>query len=273
MTFFRFVFSKIFAINLLIAIVVVVAAFFAVSNYLTSYTLHGESIEVPNFENYELEQLDDVFKRSQLNYVIVDSIYIKGKSPGTVIEQDPAEGRLVKKGRKVYWPVTATQPPQTTIPNLIDRSMRQAEATLAAYGLKLGEVTYEADPCSNCVLKQQQNGQDIIPGNPIHKGAVIDLVVGKGLGDELVPIPYLYEMNAEMAKVLLKTSLLTVGAEEFDETVVTAEDSANAIIYRQIPAYAPNKSINSGSLVSIFLTMDKNKVVDYAVDTTVTIQP
>ena len=259
MTFFRFVFSKIFAINLLIAIVVVVVAFFAVSNYLTSYTLHGESIEVPNFENYELEQLDDVFKRSQLNYVIVDSIYIKGKSPGTVIEQDPAEGRLVKKGRKVYLTVTATQPPQTTIPNLIDRSMRQAEATLAAYGLKLGEVTYEADPCSNCVLKQQQNGQD--------------LVVGKGLGDELVPIPYLYEMNAEMAKVLLKTSLLTVGAEEFDETVVTAEDSANAIIYRQIPAYAPNKSINSGSLVSIFLTMDKNKVVDYAVDTTVTIQP
>jgi beta-lactam-binding protein with PASTA domain len=273
MTLFRFVFSKVFAVNLLIAIVVIIASFIGVSSYLTSYTLHGESIEVPSFENYEITRLDDVFKRSQLNYVIVDSIYIKEKTPGTVIEQDPAEGRLVKKGRKVYLTVTALKPPQTTIPDLIDRSMRQAEATLAAYGLKLGEITYEADPCSNCVLKQQQNGKDVTPGNPIHKGAAIDLVVGKGLGDELVPIPYLYEMNAEMAKVLLKTSMLTIGAEEFDETVITSEDSANAIIYRQIPAFVESKNINSGSLVSIFLTMDKNKVIDYAVDTTETIEP
>jgi beta-lactam-binding protein with PASTA domain len=273
MTLFRFVFSKTFVINMLIALVVVVAAFIGVSSYLTGYTLHGESIEVPSFENYKLDQLDDVFKRSQLNYVIVDSIYLKEKPAGTVIEQDPAEGRLVKKGRKVYLTVTAVKPPQTTIPDLIDRSMRQAEATLAAYGLKLGTVSYESDPCSNCVLKQQQKGNDLTPGNPIHKGAVIDLVVGKGLGDELVPIPYLYHMNAEMAKVLLKTSLLTIGAEEFDETVITSEDTANAIIYRQIPAYAADKSINSGSLVSIFLTMDKNKVLDSSVDTSETIQP
>ena len=269
----KFIFSKVFAINLLIAFVVIIGAFFLVSSYLTNYTLHGQSIEVPSFENYKVDQLDDVFNRAQLSYVINDSIYIKDKTPGSVIDQEPKEGHFVKKGRKIYLTVTSLNPPQTTVPNLVDRSMRQAEAMLGSYGLVLGEVTYASDPCSNCVLKQQIDGEDIQAGKPIKKGSKIDLVIGKGLGDEMVAIPYLYELNAEDANVNLRVNLLTLGYAEFDETVITAEDSMNAFVYRQIPAYNPNKSINAGSLVNLFLTMDKNKLVDYAVDTTETIIP
>jgi beta-lactam-binding protein with PASTA domain len=269
----KFIFSKVFVINLIIAIGVVISAFFLVSSYLTSYTLHGESIEVPTFENYQVHQLEDVFNRANLTYVINDSIYIKGKAPGTVIDQSPSPGYLVKKGRKVYLTITSINPPKTSLPNLIDRSMRQAEAMLSAYGLKLGELTYAADPCSNCVLKQQINGEDVPPGTPIEKGATVDLVLGKGLGDEMVEIPYLYRLSIEDAKVNLRVNLLTLGYIEYDETVVTAEDSSNAIVYRQIPPYTEGKSINAGSLVNLFLTMDENKVTDYAVDTTETIIP
>lgn len=235
--------------------------------------MHGESIEVPAFENYQVNQLDDVFKRANLSYVINDSIYIKGKVPGIVIDQSPKEGHPVKKGRKVYLTITSISPPQTTVPNLVDRSLRQAEAMLGAYGLKLGEISYEPDPCSNCVLKQQISGEEAKPGKQIQKGTSIDLVLGKGLGDELVTIPYLYELSAEDAKVNLRVHLLTLGYLEFDETVVTAEDSVNAFVYRQIPAYDETKTINAGSLVNLFLTTDKNKVVDFAVDTTETIIP
>lgn len=269
----KFIFSKVFVVNLLIAVAFLIGSFFLVSKYLNNYTMHGQSIEVPSFENYKVDQLDDVFSRAQLNYIINDSIYIKDKPAGSVIDQEPKEGHFVKKGRKVYLTITSLNPPQTTVPNLVDRSLRQAEAMLGAYGLVLGEVTYEPDPCSNCVLKQQVAGEDIQAGKPLKKGSKIDLVLGKGLGDELVKIPYLYELNAEIAKVNLRVNLLTLGYIEYDETVITAEDSANAIVYRQIPAYNENVTVNAGSLVNLFLTTDKNKVVDFAVDTTETVIP
>ena len=273
MQLFKFIFSKVFLINVLISIFVVVGAFLLVSSYLTNYTLNGQSIEVPSFENYQIDQLEDVFNRAQLSYVINDSIFIKGKQGGTVLEQSPVAGHFVKKGRKVYLTIASNNPPQTTVPNLIDRSIRQAEAMLSAYGLILGEVSYEADPCSNCVLKQQVNEEDLIPGKPIQKGSKIDLVLGKGLGDKMIQIPYLYELSLDNAKVNLKVNLLTLGYIEYDETVLTAQDTLDAIVYRQLPAYNEGKAINAGSLVNLFLTIDKNKVIDYAVDTTETIIP
>ena len=268
MRFFQFLFSKTFLINLLIAIAVVVILFFMVSSYLSSYTLHGESIKVPNLVDTKIEDVEELVKEVELKYVVNDSIYVKGKAAGIVLEQEPTEGREVKKGRKIYLTLTASFPPQTSVPDLVDRSMRQAEATLEAYGLAVGNITYQADPCNNCVLEQLIKGKKVEAGKLVNKGTAIDLVLGKGLSNEMVNFPYLYEMDAENAKVLLRASSLSIGIEEYDETVKTAEDSANAIIYRTIPSYSPNRNINAGSMVSIYLSLDKNKITPIDVDST-----
>lgn len=239
-----------------------------VSSYLNSYTMHGESIKVPNLIDTRIGQLEEKVKAAELKYVINDSIYVKGKAAGIVLEQDPSEGREVKKGRKIYLTLTAAFPPQTSIPDLVDRSMRQAEATIEAYGLVVGNISYKSDPCNNCVLEQSIKGKKVEAGKAVTKGTVIDLVLGKGLSNEMVNFPYLYDMDAENAKVLLRASSLSVGIEEYDETVKTTEDSANAIIYRTIPSYSPNRNINAGSMVSIYLSLDKNKITPIDVDST-----
>ena len=115
--------------------------------------------------------------------------------------------------------------------------------------------------CTNCILQQKLEGEEIAEGTRIRKGSVIDLVVGQGLGSVLVEVPYLLEFNIEMATNLLQSKSLNLGAPLFDETVKTAEDSINAVVYKQLPPFSQVPTTRMGVAVDLFLTLDTNKVV------------
>ncbi|MDZ7635492.1 MAG: hypothetical protein U5L72_14100 [Bacteroidales bacterium] len=53
---------------------------------------------------------------------------------------------------------------------------------------------------------------------------------------------------------------LNLGAFVFDATVVTAEDSLNALVYKQNPEYVRDASVQLGSAVYIWLTTDTLKI-------------
>jgi eukaryotic-like serine/threonine-protein kinase len=147
------------------------------------------------------------------------------------------------------------------MPKLVDRSLRQATSILETYGLEVGELVYKPDMCMNCILEQKLDGEDIEAGTRIRKGSVIDLVVGQGLGSVLVEVPYLLEFNTQMATNLLQSKSLNIGAALFDETVITAEDSINAVVYKQLPPFSQVPAARMGAAVDLFLTLDTNKVV------------
>ncbi|MEX2380154.1 MAG: hypothetical protein WD530_05390, partial [Vicingaceae bacterium] len=177
-----------------------------------------------------------------------------------IIEQDPVEGYEVKHGRKIYLTVSAYAPPQISMPDLNDMSLRQATTLLETFGLEVGELTYKPDVCANCILEQFYEGEEVHAGMSIPKGAVIDLVLGQGLSNEMTEVPYLIDFTTDLAAELLKANYLNVGSLNFDETVETAEDSAEARVYRQIPFYSEEPSIPMGSSVDLFLTKDTNRI-------------
>ena len=260
--FFRFLVSKVFWINLLIAIILVLGGLYATLAYLDSYTKHGEELEVPEFVGLHITETDlAITDRGSLLTEISDSIFIKGKMGGTVIEQHPKAGKQVKQGRTVYLTVAANQPSKIKMPKLVDRSLRQATSILETYGLEVGELVYKPDMCMNCILEQKLEGEDIEAGTRIRKGSTIDLVVGQGLGSVLVEVPYLLEFNIEMATNLLQSKSLNIGAALFDETVINAEDSMNAVVYKQLPPFSQVPTTRMGAAVDLFLTLDTNKVV------------
>ena len=182
--FFQFLKSKIFLINLLIALVLIASVFGFTYRWLDKYTKHGETISVPDLRGLSPEKVKDFLKDKHLRYEIVDSIYELKKRKGTVIEQDPLTDSKVKENRTIYLTVNAKMPPQVKMPNLMDVSYRQAEAILQTYGLKVGEVIYKPDLAKNAVLAQQYRGKEIKPETMIPKGAVIDLVLGDGLAND-----------------------------------------------------------------------------------------
>jgi eukaryotic-like serine/threonine-protein kinase len=179
--------SKTFFKNLAIAIVVVVLFFGGAGYYLSNYTRHGEFIVLPNLNKTKLASAEDLLKSLELKYIIIDSVYVDDSPPGIVINQNPYPGAHVKKGRNIYLYVTSTLPPLVEMPDLLDKSLRQAKNLLENTGLKTGNVQMVIDPLPGFVLKQTYKGASIQPGTKIPKGSAINLEVGKGSTSDTIP--------------------------------------------------------------------------------------
>lgn len=258
--FIRFLFSKKFVLNLLIAILFFVGIVYFSLEYLERYTLHGETIEVPDYRN---QLWDDTLNQAYPDFelLISDSIFQDGAEKNLILEQDPAPATTVKKGRKIYITVSSSNPPTISMPELVDLSLRQATSLMEIYGLRVGKLSYRPDLCTNCILEQQINGKRVEAGERVKKGVKVDLLVGQGLSKEEVSVPYIIEFNAQMANELLKSRSLNIGSLNYDETVVTAEDSSKAVVYKQVPHYTEEPSIFMGSAIDLYLTIDTNRIV------------
>ena len=57
-SFFRFLISKKFFINIAIAVVVLVLLFFVLIKYLDIYTRHGKELTMPDFYGQTLQEID-----------------------------------------------------------------------------------------------------------------------------------------------------------------------------------------------------------------------
>lgn len=246
----KFLLSKIFLINFLIAILILISFVWLSMSYLDSYTHHGESITVPNLKELDVSQVDELLKDKKLNYKITDSTYKDNVPPLSVIDQSPEPLSKVKQNRTIYLTVNATNPPIVKMPNLKDVSLRQAIPMLESIGLKVGELIYKPDLARNAVIEQQIRGREISQGAEIRKGTTIDLVLGNGLGNTEIPVPNLMNLTLNEAKFVLQGSSLNVGAVYFEKTV---NDTSQAVIFRQTPEYSEKAVLSMGESVDIFL--------------------
>ena len=102
-------------INLVAMLAVVIILFFGVKWWLSSYTHHGEGIEVPNLygmtHQTALHQLDSV----GLLVVANDSSYVEGMPAGAIIQQNPGPGMMVKSGRIIYHKINSAQKVNHTV--------------------------------------------------------------------------------------------------------------------------------------------------------------
>ncbi len=262
MHFLRFIFTKLFLLNLIIALALLAGGLYATIRYLDTYTLHSQTLEVPNLEGQYFDMLDSTTLKNGFSPILADSLFLVEKNPGEIVDQDPKAGKLVKQGRKIYLTIASYDAPKVTMPDLVDLSLRQATSLMETYGLNIGELSYKPDLCMNCILDQKQNGKTLEPGTRIKRGSVVDLLVGQGLSKELTPVPYLIGINSEMAKSVLQTSFLNIGLVSYDsKSVKTAEDSLRAKVYKQYPFYTEEPSVFMGSAVDLFLTLDTNRIV------------
>ena len=177
-------------------------------------------------------------------------MYDGEKKPGTVLDQDPAPNCKVKENRTIYLTINATQPPDVKMPDLVDVSFRQAEAMLQSFGLVAGDIIYRSDLAKNAVLEQLYKNKNIKPGTMIPKGAVIDLILGDGLGDFDVPVPDLIGLTLEEALLVVKRGSLTIGNIQYDAEL---RDTLTAKIYNQNPSAVDGLTLKQGNEIEIYL--------------------
>ncbi len=221
---------------------------------LSIYTHHGETIMVPDFTNVKTGDLDKFITDKNLRYEVIDSVFDQKSAIGVVIKQDPEKKSSVKQNRTIYLTVSAKLPPLIKMPNLVDASMRQAQAMLDSYGLKTGKRDYRPDPCVNCVLAQMMKGKKIEPGTMIAKGSVIDLVLGKGEGDEKINIPCLAGNTHKEANEKIAESGFSEGAVICSDCKTSA-DKENAKVYKQNPSCSADNLMNPGTAIDLYLSV------------------
>jgi len=180
MSFVKFIFSKQFVKQLLLAVLVLIVVVFLVMIWLGYSTNHGQKIEVPDLSKMSLTEAESTLATLELRMEVLDSANFNPDFPKfSVIEQIPTSGSYVKENRKIYLTLNPSGYRKVAVPNIVGKTLRQALPTLHALGFEVGEIT-EKEHISDQVLAMEHNGIEIIEGTTLEKTAVIDLTVGDG---------------------------------------------------------------------------------------------
>lgn len=177
----KYLTSRVFFTQIAIAIAIIAALIFAFIFWLDSATNHGHEIEVPDLRKLTEEQVKQKVEELSLNYVLLDSVDFQKNYPKfSVVEQDPLPGTKVKEDRKIYIKINSSGFTSVVIPDLIEKTFRQASPTLLALGLEIGQITYVPYLGKDMVRQLKQNGKILKAGDKVMKTSKIDVVLGDG---------------------------------------------------------------------------------------------
>jgi len=256
----KFIFSKEFIRNLGLALVILVGIAMLLIIWLNIYTRHGQSRSVPDFTGMDIREVAVSARKSKLKYSISDSVYTNIVDRGCVAEQNPKPGLKVKKWRTIALTINAFNTEMVEMPDLIELPKRQALALIESSGLETGSLRYVPDISVDVVLQQLHNGKEVSKGELLQQGSVIDLVLGKGLSNQRTVIPDLIGMNLGPARNSILSSSLNLGTFIYDNSIITAADSLNAFVYKQNPEFNTDGSLQLGSSIYLWLTVDSARL-------------
>ncbi|NBC57884.1 MAG: PASTA domain-containing protein [Bacteroidetes bacterium] len=182
MSFFKFLLSKTFFKNLIIAVFVSLAIIVGLFYWLNYYTNHNDYIEVPDLSKLEMDIVEKKLDQMGLRYVIMDSTAYNPEYPSfSVVDQNPKPGQSVKENRKIYLTINPKDYAFVNIPdNIIGNTKRQVLPTLQSLGFKIGKISTKPDIARDVVLELKQDDKVLKPGDKLKKTSVIDIVVGDG---------------------------------------------------------------------------------------------
>ena len=183
MSFFRFIVSKSFLRQIVIASVGLVVFVFLLKWWLGYTTNHSQKIEVPDLNRMLLSDVKMTLENLNLDFIVIDSASYNPNYPKrSVIEQFPEAGDFVKEKRKIYLTLNPSKYRDITIPDLNGRTKRQAISQLQSIGFKIGEFTTVRDIGKDVVRGLKFEGKSLKSGKKLPKNSVIDLVLGDGKG-------------------------------------------------------------------------------------------
>ena len=270
----RFIFSKFFWINILLASATLYGVFYYTMDNLDKYTNHNIKIEVPNLLGIQIKNLNDSLEKLELRYEIRDSIYSENHPMGMIIQQDPKPHsenfpNYIKPNRNLYLTIVKKQEIYKSIPDLMSNvcSKNIGKSKLEMLGFKV-ELEMRNHKDRDKVLEITHQDEIVKAGRKLLKGATLKLIYGSGNKGKPIELPDFTGMNIYLA--INKASEIGLELEiNYNDSVLDFKDSNRAVIYNQYPdPQINNKSfISIGSLVIIDANLSKPLDSIYAKDT------
>lgn len=181
MSIIKFITSKVFFKQILLAMAAVVVLCFIILTWLNMTTNHGDFETVPDLKGKSIGVAEIELNENNLVMQVQDSANYNPDYPKfSVIDQDPKAGAKVKEDRKIYITLNPSGYLKIMVPDLRERTFRQAKPTLEALGFKVGKVTFVDNIAKDLVLKMSFKGSELKSGDKLPKTSSIDFVLGNG---------------------------------------------------------------------------------------------
>lgn len=245
--------------NLLMAICVIIVVSYVVSLMLNLFTRHGQKHAVPNLIGMTVNEAQDMVSKADLEFVVIDSLFVPKSKPGSIVDQSPKAEMGVKSGRKIFITINSLRPKTEEIPYVAGFSLRQAKNKLESKGFEIEQLIYQPDMATNNVLSQSWNGKRIGANDHIKAelGSAITLIVGRDSIAPMPMVPKLIGRTLREAKSRLWENGFNVGEIKY-EIGIKPDDYDTALIYKQMPSQEARNQF--GSNVDLWFTASIDKV-------------
>ncbi len=196
-----------------LTIVGTIVGLFVLMNYilLPAYVRHGGTLNVPDVTGMPFDSARGMLDERGLQTIQAETRPDPDYPVGTVINQNPEAGAVVKHGRRVYLTISGGEA-QVLVPSLRGRSTRDAKFALERYGLKLGGINYATSTSfpENTIIEQS-----IVPDSRVSRGTVVSVTVSRGREMRQFEVPQLVGKSTTEAERLLMAAHLKVGNISF----------------------------------------------------------
>lgn len=214
-------------------IAVIVIAVFAASSLMGG---NAKMVVVPNVINYTQEEAEDTLEQAGFEVEYGNPVTDEEVEEGRVLDQTPDGNREARKGSTVKLILSKGPEPVTEVevPNITGKTQEEAEALLAAAGLK-GQAHEEAnDAEKGTVFKQGTN-----TGDMVEEGSTVEYWVSTG--PDTVEVPNINGYNEYDAKAALDERELSYNfTQEYSDSV----GKGLVISYNPGGKVAPGTTIN-----------------------------
>lgn len=238
----------------------VLAAIIIFSSILMNViTRHGTHRTVPDFMGVKIAEAEQMAKKSKLEIIINDSLFVPAYEGGIVLDQLPKGGVQVKAGRKIYVTINSFRQKMVAVPYVAGRSLRQAKNMLEVAGLEIEKLIYEEDIATNYVLGEYVGHEQLTDQSKveIEMGSGVILKVGVQPEKNSTIVPKAIGQSLQGAKSRLWEQGLNIGKINFDEGI-NLLNQKDARVYRQ--SLAHNSTATLGAAVDLWLTLDEKTV-------------
>lgn len=225
--------------------------------WMSSYTHHGEALQVPSYLNINIDEARQKADQQNLKIVVNDSIWSADKAAGTVIEQSPKPLSKVKENRTIYLTITKFHAEEKLLPtlagndnyNYYKRRLKQLKVNLEVRSKQFSNKLEENTILYLYVDDKKITGNDLKDGVKVPQGATVEAVVTTRGGGR-VSVPDLVCKKYSEAEFIIGGSQLSVSVIK-DGTVKSIE---NAYVWKQSPSFGSGKTLGVGDVIDVYLT-------------------
>ena len=170
----------------------------------------ADEYTVPDVVGMQKDKAIQMLKDMKLNPIITTSRYDERYKKDHVIFQKPFPKSVVKEGRRIYLTISGGEQ-MVEVPNLINKTIRDAKLTLERNGLIIGEIdSVESEFPPNVVCEQE-----FLEGRQVAMGTAVGLKISLGPQIGMIRVPNILGRSLNDAEKILKSNSLRVGVKTY----------------------------------------------------------